>query len=987
MDRMHDMHMNSKSITTVRTETLSKHLVLKQSVIAVSLALAAVHTASAQNAAATSAEPAMQTVRVTGSNLRRTDKEGTQPVQTITEKEIRETGATTVTELMRLVPAMGTDQNIDTNDGGFSRGVSTASLRGLSSTSTLILLNGRRMTPAAYADPNNGNSTLYDLNSIPLAAIQRVEILRDGASAVYGSDAIGGVINFITKSNYEGAEISARASANDDGKFARKGVNIFAGVGDVDTNGYNAFITADLSDRNRVLREDVTDIKFETYKRLQNRYATPFGSTVSGFPAFYRETAPGSGAFTATAANAADRLRLSTNCDPSRQLVGSSAMGLTATSAFLGRTFCNFDTNRYLEGIGAGKDASVLTRGVVKLGENVRAFAEIGYARTERNYTASPIAISTTPVTNFTSVGIAPSYQTILPIGHPNNPFPNARASVAYRFENAPSGTETINQNGRFLTGLEGTFKNWEWESAVLYNEARRQDIYQGRLYLPVLRTLNSGATLAQVSANPELFKSTESNDKASILQFDAKASTQFGQLRGGQIGLAVGAEVRRETLKMTPDALLATGQIYGLANTIIDGERDVKSAFVEVRTPLLKNFEMDFAGRWDKYPGIKTNFVPKVGAKWTVTDSLALRGTYAEGFRAPALSQVTPGGAQFFQTGIFDPRRCEADEETPKPNATDADCNKSASGTGGANPDLVPETSKSYSFGILWSPNANFDIGFDFYKIRKEGEVALGTSFEALRNEDSNPGLVVRDQTPANFVTDAAGNPIPGTGPLLMVRLPWSNQGAVEVRGLDIDVAFRKNLGEWGNFSGKLTSAYMDSYTLAQHPGDTEHNLVGFNAGLVDWNLSSGMDLPRWKSSLALSLTRGDHQFSTSVNYVGPVSLLRKYDGDTTYAQPFCHYQPRTGAGVPSASVAVPGYLESYPECKVKEWVRFGVGYTYTGIKNVSLTLNVQNLFDTAAPFDPRYGATTSTPAAGYNEGLHNPYGRYFSVSARYRF
>jgi len=956
---------------------------LKTSVIAVAMAIAATPFASAQNAGAVSA----QTVYVTGSNLKRTDKEGTQPIQTITAKDIRETGATTVTELIRLVPSMGSDTNLDTNDGGFSRGVSTASLRGLGSTSTLILLNGRRMTPAAYADPNKGNSTLYDLNSIPIAALERVEILRDGASAVYGSDAIGGVINFITKSNYKGREITARASANDDADFKRKGVNFFAGAGDIEEDGYNVFLTGDFSDRDRVQRDQVRDIKFNQYQRLTKRYATPYGSTVSGAPAFYRETAPGSGQFTATQANAAQRLVYSPNCDPSRQLVGSTAMGLLPSSVFIGRTFCNYDNTQALEGTGAGKDASLMSRGVMKLGQNVRAFAEAAYSRTERQYSAAPLTIGTTPTTNFTATGIAPSYQTILPVGHPDNPFPNARASLNYRFENAPTGTETINQNGRLLAGLQGSAFNWDWETGVLYNEARREDTYQGRLYLPALSTLNAGATLAQLSANPDLYRSTSSDDKASILQFDVKANTEFGQLPGGAVGVAVGAEARREKLVLRPDDLLSSGQIYGLANTIIDGERDVKSAFIEVRTPLLKNFEMDFAGRWDKYPGIKTNFVPKVGAKWTATSSLAFRGTYAEGFRAPALSQVTPGGAQFFLSQLYDPRRCETDERTPKPGATEVDCSKSAAGTGGANPDLKPETSKSYSFGILYSPTSNLDIGFDFYKIRKEGEVALGSAFEALRDEDSNPGLVERDTNPANFVTDAAGNPVPNSGPLLMVRQPWTNQGSVEVQGVDIDVAFRKNLGEWGNFSAKLTSAYMHSYTLQQAPGDPEHNLVGYNAGLLDWNLSSGIDLPRWKTSLSGSLTRGVHAFSANLNYTGEVSLARRYDGPTTYAQQFCHYQAATSASMPSASVAVPNYLSEYPGCKVKEWWRVGVGYTYTGIKNLALTLNIQNLFDEAAPFDPRYGATNGAPLEGYNEGLHNPYGRYFSVSARYTF
>jgi iron complex outermembrane recepter protein len=965
-----------------------KKPILKHSVAAVALAIGVAPFATAQNTTTGTAAAAPATVYVTGSNIKRIDKEGTQPIQVISAKDIRESGAATVTELIRLVPAMGTNNNLDTNDGGFSRGVSTASLRGLSSTSTLVLLNGRRMAPSAYADPNNGNSTLYDLNQIPINALERVEILKDGASAVYGSDAIGGVINFITKSSFRGSELSVRASANDDGEFARKGATFFTGMGDIEADGYNVFFTADVSDRDRTQRDQVRDIKFDQYRLLQNRYATPYGSTFSNSPIFYRESSPNSRSFTSTPAQANDRLRVTLNCDPSRQLVGSSQMNFTASSVFLNRTFCNFDTNKYLEGTSAGKDGSFLTRGVMKLGANVRAFAEVAYARTERQYTAAPIAIGTGVTTNFTSSSVAPSYQTILGIGHPDNPFPNARASINYRFENAPSGTETINQTGRLLTGLSGTNFNWDWETALLLNEARKEDGFNGRLYLPTLRKINAGQTIASVAADPTLFRSTRSDDRSRIAQLDAKATTTFGKLGGGAIGMAVGAEMRREILKMRPDAELAAGNIFGLANVIIDGERDVKSGFVEFRTPFTKNFEMDFAGRWDKYEGMKTNFVPKVGAKWNATKTLAFRSTYAEGFRAPALSQVTPGGAQFFLSGLFDPKRCEADERTPKPGATDIDCSKSASGTGGANPDLRPETSKSYSFGILFSPTTNWDFGLDFFKIRKEDEVALGSAFDALRNEDKNPALVVRDTTPANLLLDAQGRPIPGTGPLLSVRLPWTNQGAMETSGVDIDVAFRKNLGAMGNFSAKMTTTYVHGFYIAQEKGDVEHNLAGYSAGLVDWHLSTGLNIPRWKSSMSASLTRGDHAFSANINYTGPVSLRRKYDNKVTYPMPFCHYAPAvnssTVANFPSANGSIPGYLAAFPDCSVKEWVRVGVGYTYTGFKNLSLTANIQNLFDEAAPYDPRAGGIGGT---GYNAGLHNQYGRYFSVSAKYKF
>ncbi|HEY0065540.1 MAG TPA: TonB-dependent receptor [Telluria sp.] len=963
---------------------MNKQLVLKQSVLAVALAVASTDVVLAQQSD-TSSTP---TVYITGSNLKRTAKEGTAPVQVISTKDIRDSGAATVTELMRLVPSMGSDQNLDTNDGGFSRGVSTASLRGLSSSATLILLNGRRMTPSAYADPNTGNSTLYDLNAIPLSALDRVEILKDGASAVYGSDAIGGVINFITRSNYKGLEVAARASGNDDGNFARKGANFFWGMGDIDDDGFNVFLTADVSQRDRVGRDEVRDIEYDTYKFLNNRYATPYGSTVSAFPALYRETAPGSGNFAVNRNNMGTRLVVNTNCDPARLLTGATNMGLAATSVFIGRQFCNFNTNQYLEGAGAGKDASLMSRGILKLGGGMKAFAELAYTRSARDYTTAPITLGQGVTTNFASDSVVPPYQTILEIGHPDNPFPAARASIGYRFENLAAGTRTVNHNTRLVTGVQGTVANWDWETALLYNGSQRDDLYFGRLYLPTLRRINAGASLATVAADPTVGHDVVNDNKASILHWDVKANTTFGQLAGGAMGLAMGAEIRREKLTLTPDPLLASGQIFGLANSSIDGQRDVKSAFIELRTPFLKNFEMDFAGRADKYPGIKTNFVPKVGAKWTITEAFAVRGTLARGFRAPALNQVTPGGSQFFESGIYDPRRCEIDESTPKPGATEVDCNKTAGGVGAANPDLVPEKSKSFSLGFLYSPTSSMDFGVDLYKIRKEGEVALGSAFEALRNEDTNPGVVQRDQNPDNLLRDTNGNAIPGTGPLLFVRLPWTNQGATEVQGVDFDAAYRRNLGEWGAFSAKLTSSYLYRYTLAQHPGDVEHNLAGYQAGLVDWNLSSGSALPRWKTNLSASLANGPHAFSASINFVGKVSLLRKFDGDTTYDKPFCHYGTRQ-SGEPNRAAGNPNYEAWFPKCEINSWTRLGVGYTYTGIKNLSLNLNIQNLLDTPAPYDPGFGTNTTTgaPLVGYNEGLHNPYGRYFSLVAKYTF
>ena len=962
-------------------KNLNQHFVLKPSVIAVALALGTTQFAAAQDGATTSAP---QTVFVTGSNIKRTDKEGTAPVSVMSAADIKATGATTVADLMKFVPSMGSDGNQDFGSGsGFAKGAATASLRGMGSSSTLILLNGRRMTPAPYADPNNGNSVIYDLNSIPVAAIERSEVLQDGASAVYGSDAIAGVINFILKQSYQGAEIAARGGANDDGNFRKKGVNGIFGKGDLDADGYTFMITGDLSQRDRTARRDATDIEYDQLRLLNGRYASNYATYVSQYPTYFRETRPGTRNFGVTQATAPTNMQFNLGCPASEQITLGVKDGLNpATTVLMNRTVCNYDTTVFDEAQGWGKDINLLAHGELKLGAGITGFADVGYARNDRQYTGAPISIGTGSVTNFTSAGVATPYQTVLPIGHPDNPFSDSRASVAYRFTGLRGGSASLNEGVRALAGIRGSHFGWDWESALLWNRSERDDTYYGRLYLPVLNTLmTQNRSLAAVAADPNIGHDSTTHNRSQISQWDLKGSTEFGHLGGGAIGVAAGIEVRRETANLNPDPLVASGQIYGLANTILQSGRTVKSAFLEARAPVLKNLEFDFAGRFDKYPNLKTNFVPKVGTKWTISDMFALRGTYAEGFRAPSLNQVVPGGAQFFLSGVWDPKRCAADKQTPLPGgATISDCSMSIAGTGGFNPDLKPEESKTWNVGLIFSPTSSFDVTLDFFHIKRVNEIVLGSEDAALNNEDRFPQNVTRSTT--GLLTGANGAPIPGTGQLLMVALPWQNQGMTEQGGVDIEGRYRMKLGEWGSLSHTLRSTYVQTYKIQEYPGDPVHNVAGTYPYYSDRALTTGTAMPRWKSTWVSNWVRGDHNASLSVNYVGPVSLLRRYRGETTYAQPFCAFgAKRDSDAAPDRNTSIPLYEVYYPKCSVKEWVTVGLGYTYTGFKHWTLSGNIQNLFDTKAPYDPLY------TASGFNEDLHNPYGRYFNLSARYAF
>ena len=886
---------------------MSKNFSLSAICTAALAALSTAHSplAQAQTTPATPGAQQVQRVTVTGSNIKRVSKEGTSPIETLTTKDIEQSGAKTVLELMRQVPALGADGFNDTpTQNGFSRSVATASLRSLGSTSTLVLLNGRRMTPAAYANPNNGASTLYDLNAIPISALDRVEIFKDGASAVYGSDAIGGVINFITKNNYKGFEGSVRVGLNDDGEFRKDTLTLSAGFGDFDTDGYNFLVSADVTKRGATsIRDGSNDIQADDYRAINLRL-NPFFSSLSALPFFTKESAPGSRAFPQNTA-ASRVVNVTAGCDPAQLITGSAFYGNT-TLPLLGRTFCNFDGDAFVDVQSKGTDANLITRGTFKLPANIVGFVEGAVGQSERTIRGAPRAISgVSPTRNFLLGGEAPTFQAILEVGHPDNPFNSdaspGRAALGIRFGSLPAGnTESNIKQYRGLAGVRGSLGAWDWETALLWNKTERETKEFGFLYLPVLRQMlgapgpNSGRSIASINSDPNLTVPLKNVASAEIRQIDAKISGEFGSLPGGAIGVAAGLEVREESIGIDTDKNIAAGNILGLSNTQLEGKRTVQSAFFEFRTPLLKSFEMDFAGRFDKYPDLKTNFVPKVGAKWTVNDALAFRGSFSKGFRAPAVSQVSPGGAQFFVNGLVDPLRCEEDGVTPKPGAAASDCSKSVSGVGTSNPELRPEKSQSSSVGLIFSPFKGFDIVIDIYKIRKEGEVALGSAQDVIDKPQNYPATALsRDTNPALLL-----NGVAGTGPLLAVSLPWTNQGSTEVSGIDYEFKGSFTRDDI-RFTPSLRGSYTLSYRRAEAPGYQTFNLVGTNGGISDFATSVG-DIPWSKLRASIGMERGDHQVTWAMNYVGGVHYRRENDSSFDPCRAITAATPAITAALP---------------------------------------------------------------------------------------
>lgn len=948
-----------------------------------SIALAALTltaTLSAIPAQAQTSNAKDQQITVTGTNIKRTESESASPILTIDAKEIAQSGARTALQLLQQVTSFGVGGYFDTPDqNGFSRGVATASLRNFGSTSTLVLINGRRLTPSAYANPNNGQSTLYDLNSIPVSALDRVEVLKDGASAVYGSDAIAGVINFITRSDYQGKTFGISAGANDRGDFGSRNINGTIGFGDFNKDRYNLLVAADATFRQRTMIDRIEDASVGEYAALSFRL-NPYYTFASSSPFFFRERSPNTGAFfttgNATSPNIVNRL----DCPASSQITGAAANNIASSSFLFGRTFCNYNGWKDIEAQNPGRDLSLMVVGKYALNPTTTLFAEAAINDSRREYLANPRTIDgRSRVTNFLVGGLATPFQAILPVGHPDNPFPTDRAAVTYRFENLKTGNDLNNLNTRLLTGARGTVGSWDYEGGFLFNRSRREEVAYGFLYLPTLtKLITEKRSLASLAADPNITRDLTNIGNAQIAQLDFKASTEFGKLPGGKIGFAMGVETREERINIKPDEANATGQVLGLATTAIDASRRVSSGFFEFRAPMLKTLEVEAAGRFDKYPTLSTNFVPKVGAKWAPTKQVAFRSTYSEGFRAPALSQVAPGGAQFFTT-VVDPIRCP-DGLTPVPGATPTDCARSVSGVGGANPDLKPEKSRGATFGIILSPAESTDFIVDLYRVKQNSEVALGSADLLLRNPSRFPAdYIVRDDNPLNQLTDGNGKPIAGTGPLLSVKLPWTNQGSTEVTGVDYEIRNRVSFEGSGRLTTTLRMTRLLDFRRAERPGDVTHDAVGTNGGLSDWATSLG-SIARTRLTLTLAREVGNHVVTGTMRYVSSISLLRRYDNATEYPVPYCHY----GTGQPSTAYSlggIPGYTAAYPDCAVPSWRTFDFGYSYSGLKNTVVSLNIGNLTDIPAPFYP--GFTNQA----HNASLHNAIGRNYRVAMRYTF
>lgn len=873
---------------------------------------------------------AAQRVEITGSNIKRVDTETLQPVVTIKREDIERSGKATLNDVLSSMPVINGGSFSEATSAGnsFAPGTASVSLRGLGVNTTLTLLNGRRI--ANYGFAQNLNENFVDLNSIPVSAIERIDILKDGASAIYGSDAIAGVVNVILRRDFRGAELSASYGATQQGGSNETRTAITAGIGDLGSQRFNAMVTLDYYKRDKLSAVD------REYSRSANQTGRGPGARD------VRSPTGNPGYFTGGTGNVPTPF---SNCPASSRVSGATlgvGSGTVCAYDFASANALSPDTER----VGA------LGTATFQLTPSIQLFGEVMLNRNETgNYSAPTPAAFT------------------LAAAHPDRPAGSTFTTVAYRFLEAGDRLTTlVSDSQRFLLGLRGNVGKVDFELGAMksksdttstgYNyiiQERANEAFAGTLagftgqyYRVIDPASNPAGMLNAIKISPVRKGVSE------LEAFDGKATMDLFSLPGGTAAVAAGFEHRKESVADDPDPRVALTNparvtVAGSGGTAVRGSRNLTSAYLELSMPFFKGLETQFALRTDDYSDFGRATTPKIGLSFRPASNVLIRAGAAEGFRAPSLAELFLGESTSFPT-VRDAPRCAAYRAGPlgpSDPRTLAVCG-GATGNGATaqvrsiflgNTSLEPEKSKSYSLGVVFEPVQNLSIAADAYLIDHTNRILAPTAAFILANESLFPGAVTRNTQSADDIAANAPGSLRGVSGDLQwgVKRTFFNASKQTTHGADVEIRYRWNLGASGRLDLSTSTTYVGSLKRQTNPGQP----------LVQ--LADTWGYPRWRNVTSGTWTTGPWATTMALNTIGS-------------------YDDYYSVGSPAV----------YP--RVKAMTTLDLNVAYSGIKNLTLAVGGTNITNEDPPF-------SNYDWYGYDPNTHSNRGAFWYVRARYKF
>ncbi|MDN2716412.1 TonB-dependent receptor [Janthinobacterium sp. SUN120] len=873
----------------------------------------------------------MQRVEITGSAIKRLESETALPVQIITRAEIEKAGVTTAAELMARVSANvgGLTDGASINIGGDQRGFNSANLRGVGTSSTLVLLNGRRM--ANFASP--GDDAGVDLNNIPAAALQRVEVLLDGASALYGTDAIGGVINFITRKDYQGVELNAYGSGTQEGGAGKRTVSITAGTGDLATDGYNIFAVFDAQQTDRLStsqRKFIPNLSVpERLGHLLSSFTSPANIRLSGAQRDHLQEI----GFLLNGKPITNRqINLSIpDCNPPANLYLPNGTG--------GVDGCTYDYMRDTELYPKSEKQNFLSRGVLKLNPEHQVYAEVALSRSRTNYVAS-----STRVIGYLDYSKVPqfantSFDTIL---DDDGKQVERELEVRMRLKEAGNRTsELTSESQRFVVGATGTVAGWDYDVGLNHsvNTVRDRDT-KGYLLKDKLR-----AGIADGSINPfgpssaeglALIESIQVNDEVRHARgvmdaLDFKASRALMAMGGGDMALAVGGEVRRERTQFRLSKLLMSNNIND--DSAPEGGKDtsdsrtVQAIYSELLLPFTKQWQAQLSGRYDHYQQVGGALSPKIGLTYMPSKQVLMRASTGKGFRAPSMSDLHRPTVYSSTATLPDPVLCATVENNY------ADCAQNWDTRRYSNDKLKPERSRQFTAGVVLEPSQHWTFSFDYWNIKRTDLISEIGDDIILGNLAKYGDLVHRNED----------------NEIDYIELRKENRGAQKATGIDITADLHGVKTAWGRFGAHLSGTYVLDSKIQTSPGDAF--ISNLNKFVTDGVVQ------RWRHTITLDWDHGPYSASLSNTYSS------SYDDQNS------------AINTDDGSVVKPN--------RVKAYTLWDMSGAYAVSKQFKLRAGIQNLFNTSPPYSNQAYFFLS----GYDPTYTDPRGRRFYASANYSF
>jgi iron complex outermembrane receptor protein len=888
-------------------------------------------------------------ISVTGSNIKRVDAESASPIETITRADIEASGLNTIADVVHQITANNNGSISNAFINGFAAGAAGVSLRGLGANNTLVLLNGRRL--ASYGLADDGQRSFVDLNQIPFDVVERIDVLKSGASAVYGSDAVAGVVNIITRSQFTGGVVSATGGTTYKGDGNNFRGSLTLGTGDLTKDNYNAFIVFDGQKQNAI----------ETNNRPG--YIGSLDLTRYGLP----DLRPGTlGTGNANNPNSLSSSSLVGNVRPVNNKTGGSpgpyqSLPGCAPSNLVGpENLCAWDFKDYLQIQPEQQQFNVYAKGAYNFTSTLQGYTELSYFQSKLTGVYFPTNTNSTWY-DYKDSRVIASTTFFMPVGHPDNPYNDIGKGARLRYYMGDVGgrnTDYQTDTQRYLVGLKGVNWDWDWDAGVMYVQSKTNLDQHGYVnYNNLTQAINGqggfgyyrvgvNASLNQPGIYNFIAPDLQYQTKSSVTQFDFKASRDLMKMDGGAMALAVGGGYRHESESNPGSPGTFDGSIMGLGYSQADASRNVTDVYGELYMPIFKNLEATAAVRFDHYSDAGSATTPLVSAKWTVMPEVVLRGTYAQGFRAPGAYENGNSATVGFTTYV-DPVRC------PVTGAA-ADCgggNLAVVSKG--NPAIQPEKSNTYTFGTVFEPFTGFSGSVDYWYIKTKQQIQQPDPQLTLNNPAGFPlNQIVRDPT-TDLIDPDTGLPIPNTGTVQAVIGPYTNVSSVVTNGIDFDFLYRFPATDYGKFSAELQWTYTISFKRTIN-GETIHyeNSHGPTA------LSSSAGMPQNRFNVILGWTQGPWTATGTVRYVDPIPQTESKGSDCLH---------------PDLS------------CRAPSFTTLDLSAGYTGFMNWNIFGSVINVFNRKAPFDPQAGYGLYN--YNYNYAQSGATGTQFNLGARYTF